>query len=377
MISFLSDTWADLQYPYPGDNTSAPGNSTSAPGNNTSTPGNNTSAPGNNVYGNIKQLYLLKKKNRTLKTLLSIGGWSYRANFPPMLASEEYRQNFVDSAVEFVANLGFDGIDIDYEYVTGQDQAEQMVDLLRRLRSGLNNLANSIKASSPFLISYCSPAGKAHYSQLDFAGMTPYLDYYNFMAVDYMGPSFSNYSGFLSNLYPDVTNLRATDFNTNSGIVDYIRNHIPPKMIIMENPLYGRSFNGTDGMGDKFSNAGTLGSLGQTGVLNYKDLPLPGFNATVVNVPRIGGSYSYAAQNRYLVSYDTPEIARAKADYVRLMGLGGTAWWELSMDRNDTLSLISNTVSQLGGTQALDKTLNNLNYPTSTYTNLRSGFPGE
>jgi chitinase len=49
----LSDTWADLQYPYPGDN---------------------TTLPGENVYGNIKQMFLLKKKHRYLKTMLSIGG---------------------------------------------------------------------------------------------------------------------------------------------------------------------------------------------------------------------------------------------------------------------------------------------------------------
>ena len=356
LCSFLSDTWADLQYPYPGDN---------------------TSAPGDNVYGNIKQLFLLKKKNRTLKTLLSIGSWTYSPNFPPMLATADKRQNFVDSATALVANLGFDGIDIDYECVVDRDQGEQMVDMLRRLRTSLDNLANSIKASSPFLISYCSPARKKHYSQLDFARMTQYLDYYNFMAVDYMGPSFSNYSGFLSNLYADVFNHRTSDFNTNSGIIDYISSNIHPRMIIIENPLYGRSFNGTDGIGDKFANGGTMGSLGQAALWFYKDLPPPGFDVTVVNEPMIGGSYSYDVKEKYLISYDTPEIARVKADYVRLVGLGGTAWYELSMDRNDTLSLISNTVSQFGGITALDKTLNNLNYPTSTYTNIRNGFPDE
>ncbi|KAJ5160307.1 Endochitinase B1 [Penicillium canariense] len=350
----LSDTWADLQYAYPGDN---------------------TTAPGENVYGNIKQMFLLKKKHRHLKTMLSIGGWSYRENFAPMLASPTKRQNFVNTAVQFVADLGFDGIDIDYEYVADHNQAAQMVDLLRRLRQSLDQLAEKINATSPFQISYASPSSNDQTALLDLTRMTPYLDFYTLMALDYMGPGFSNYSGYLSNLFPDVHNPRATDYDTTSSLEFYLFNgQVPPNKIVLENPLYGRVFNGTDGMGDKFANGGTQGSLGTAGLWNYKALPLPGFNAKVVNVPRVGGSYSYDAEQKYLISYDTPEIAALKAEYVQCLGLAGTAWWEVSMDRNDTLSLISTTVSKFGGAGSLDQTLNNLNYPTSTYANLKDGF---
>lgn len=350
----MSDTWADLQYAYPGDN---------------------TTTPGQNVYGNIKQMFLLKKKYRHLKTMLSIGGWSYREKFSPMLASSTKRQNFVDTAVQLVADLGFDGIDIDYEYVADNSEAAQMVDLLKRLREGLDQLAVTTNATSPFQISYASPANTAKAALLDLTSMTQYLDFYTVMALDYMGPGFSNYSGYLANLFQDVHNPRATDFDTTSSLDFYIFNgQVPPNKIVLENPLYGRVFNGTDGMGDKFANGGTAGSLGTAGLWNYNSLPLPGFNATVVNVPRVGGSYSYDPKQKYLISYDTPEIAALKAEYVQCLGLAGTAWWEVSMDRNDTKSLISITVSQFGGAEYLEQSLNNLNYPTSIYTNLRDGF---
>jgi chitinase len=70
------------------------------------------------VYGAMKQLQLLKARNRNLKTLLSIGGWTYTNTEKHMdvpMATDQGRRNFAESCVEMIRNYGFDGVDVDWE----------------------------------------------------------------------------------------------------------------------------------------------------------------------------------------------------------------------------------------------------------------------
>ena len=159
---YSSDTYADLEKHYATDSWNDGG--------------------GKNAYGIVKQLYIQKKRNRGLKTLLSVGGWTYSANFMPAAGSAAGRREFARSAVALLADWGLDGIDVDWEYPCDAAEAAAYVQLLRECRAALDDFANRNDIRAPdgkpyhFLLTVATAAGPANYKTMDLKGMDPYVD---------------------------------------------------------------------------------------------------------------------------------------------------------------------------------------------------------
>lgn len=303
-----------------------------------------------------------------MKVLLSIGGWTYSPKFVPVAATDAGRQKFASSAVALVKDWGFDGIDIDWEYPTNAQEAQNFVLLLQACRQALDKYAQQYAPGYHFIITVASAAGPQNYNNMDMAGMDKYVDTWNLMAYDYAG-SWDSTSGHQANIYPNAANPAATKFNTDQAVRDYITKGVPAKKIVMGLPLYGRSFESTSGIGQPYNGVGD-GSI-QSGVWLYRDLPRSGAQDLYDDVAK--ASYSYNAATKELISYDTVNSAVVKSNYLKSKGLGGAVFWEASGDRTGAQSLVGTLANQMG---ALDSTPNLLSYPASQFDNIRAGMPG-
>ncbi|PIG81145.1 endochitinase 1 [Aspergillus arachidicola] len=323
-----------------------------------------------NVYGCVKQLGLLKKKHRHLKVLLSIGGYTNSQSWAGILNVEANRKNFAESAVKLMHDLGFDGLDIDWEYPK-EDSAKDMVSLLKEVREELDRCSKEHANGNRFLLTITCSADMcaSNYKVLPMSEMDQYLDFWNLMAYDYVG-SWVNTTGHAANLYSNTANPETTPANTDDAINYYTSDGVPPKKIVLGMPLYGRSFVNTTGLERPYVVVGT--GMGDPGVWHYKVLPLA--NAKVVELPMTGASYSYDEKSKMYVSYDTVNMTKVKAGYIKLKGLASGMWWETSMDKVGENSLIGTLVKELRNTNALNKTENYIKFTWSKYANVRNGF---
>ncbi|KAI1395516.1 glycoside hydrolase family 18 protein [Hypoxylon fuscum] len=344
---YASDTYADLEKHYDGDS---------------------WNDVGTNAYGCVKQLYKLKQANRHLKVLLSIGGWTYSTNFAAAASTDATRTTFAQTAVALMRDWGFDGLDIDWEYPADDTEASNMIALLQAIRTE-QDAQSAQSGNYHFLLTAAVPAGPTNYNKLHLSEMAGLLDHFNLMAYDYAG-SWDTTSGHQANLYPNAQNPVATPFSTDAAITAYINGGVPASKIVLGMPLYGRSFESTDGIGQPYTGIGT-GSW-EAGVWDYKVLPKAGATEQYDDVS--GATYSYDSSAKELISYDNVDMINRKVTYLQGKSLGGSMFWEASGDRTDSGSLIAASFNAQGGSGSLDQSQNCLSYPNSQYDNIKANL---
>ncbi|KAG6844561.1 hypothetical protein H0H87_005903 [Tephrocybe sp. NHM501043] len=351
---FLSDEWADKDIHYPGDS---------------------WNEAGNNLYGNLKAIYDIKKHNRHLKALLSIGGWTYSPTFHPIVVNPTLRANFVRSAVSILEDYGFDGLDVDYEYPSNDEQAKGYVVLLHDLRVALDKHAHEKGTNYKFLLTIAAPCGPEHYKKLHIAEMDKSLDFWNMMAYDF--------SGSWDKIAQHQANVFGGPMSAAESIHHYIAHGVSRSKIVMGIPLYGRSFMNTQGPGTPFSGIGS-GSW-EAGVYDYRALPLPGSH--LLRDEKALASWAYNYQTKEMVSYDSEEVGRWKGEWIKKEGLAGSMFWELSGDKGQDRdgmeggigkdpqagkSLVTVVKHAMGGLRTDQQ--NWLKYERSKFDNMRKGM---
>lgn len=315
----------------------------------------------NDLHGNFKQLALLKQQYRHLKVSLSVGGYSWSSNFSALAATPETRATFTKTAIQHLQDLGLDGIDIDWEFPVDTTDADNYVLLLKEMRTALNDyqLAHD-PTDQNFLLSVAMPCGPENYRLLKLGEMARYVDIFYLMAYDFSG-DWDQQIGHQSSLYGGPLNVdQAVTYFENEG-------GVPSKKIVMGMPLYGRGFSNTEGkIGSNYK--GVPDGSWDKGSFDYKDLPRKGAKE-FMNQERVA-SWSYDESKREFVTYDSPEVAKIKCEYIKDRQLGGAMFWELTADNSldESRSLLETVYNSLGDN--LNGIENHIKFPLSKYENV-------
>jgi GH18 family chitinase len=311
------------------------------------------------------QVRSLKKASQgRLKTFLSVGGWNFNDQddpqgvgkityrlFSQMVSNPTHRKQFIDSAIQYAHQQGFDGIDIDWEY-PGDPKRGGSIDDFSNFTLFLKEASEAFsKATPPLMISFAAPgvipwglpepyqSPERYFRWI--AECSLYVDRINLMAYSYHGP-FAD---------PKITGVNAPlNRDTNSSsllyiaktLQNYLEYGVPAKKIVLGIPTFGHTYAGVSdltqnnmGPGKPFESPGPPGAATKlAGFLAYFEISdliakkqLNFGTDTLTNT-----AIAYDVSSERWVSFDTPETVKLKAQIALKLGLRGVMFWSLDND---------------------------------------------
>lgn len=288
---------------------------------------------------NIKKLNEFKNINPNLKTLISVGGWTWSDKFSDVALTDKSRIAFANSCVDFIKKYGFDGIDIDWEYPVGgglptnkyrKEDKQNFTLLLKTLREKLD--AQGKKDGNSYLLTIAGGAGSLYVNNVELGTIHKYLDFANIMTYDIHG-TWDKYTDFNAPLYTNKDISNNSKSSVDSAVRSWINAGFPKEKLVMGIPFYGYQYNTV-----KSTKNGLYGTYNGGLSISYGEVVSKYLNKQ--NFKRYYHKESmvpWLYNGTTFISYEDEESIGYKAEYIKLNGLAGAMIWELSHDPNKIL----------------------------------------
>lgn len=275
----------------------------------------------------IQHLVELKKRNSSLKVILSIGGWGGCAPCSQTFSTDEGRQQFAQSVKHLSEYFKTDGIDIDWEYPTieGFPNHQYMPADKPDFTALMQTLRDTL--GKKYEISFAAGGFEKFLNEsVDWKAIAPLINKVNLMCYDLVNGN-STVTGHHTPLYSTPEQIESAD-----NAVRFFKSiHFPLKKVVIGAAMYGRIFNvdtdahnglyqpGSFDHGISFKNF-NLDSMEQQGYVYYWD--------DTAKAP-----YMYNKTAKKLFSYDNERSMALKTKYAVDKGLNGIMFWQLGDDK--------------------------------------------
>ncbi|UTR07416.1 glycosyl hydrolase family 18 protein [Alkalihalobacillus sp. LMS6] len=303
------------------------------------------------IKGNVKQLQKLKEEHPHLKTVISVGGYTWSNRLSLVAATEETRETFAQSAVDFVRAYGFDGLDLDWEYpVSGgmpenersPEDKQNHTKLLEATRNALDQAGE--EDGKQYLLTIASSASPSYLQNNEMEKLAHILDWIQIMTYDLNG-TWQIQNGHNAPLFYDeeATVPWADALNVDAAIQGHLNAGVPKDKLLMGMPFYGYGWKGCDSENNgeyAFCDGPADVGTWTNATFDYQDLKENYINQN--GYKRYWNDKSkvpflYNEENGTFITYDDPESITHKAQYVVDHGLAGAMFWETSNNRDGEL----------------------------------------
>ncbi|KAK7483787.1 hypothetical protein BaRGS_00025003, partial [Batillaria attramentaria] len=286
-----------------------------------------------------KEFNNLRMRNPDLKTLISVGGWNFGSKkFSQMAGVAAVRSRFVTSAVRFLRQHGFDGLDIDWEYpgLRGGSPKDRnnLVMLCKELRQAFEAEKSGSKR---LLLTAAVPAAK---SKMDIGfnirALDRYLDLWNLMTYDYHGP-WAGKTGHNSPLHPSAKETGAALMDNVAWTAsEYVRRGASKHKMMIGLSMYGHSFRLKHPSHNRPLSSASLGPAGpltrQPGFWAYYEVCqriADGGRKVITDVEQ---RVPYYVERNLWISFDDVDSIKEKTRWLKRNGFGGFMAWSLDLD---------------------------------------------
>ena len=296
--------------------------------------------------GVIGALFILKLKNPHLKVGVSVGGWGRDANFPIVSADKNKKENFANNIVKFIEYLGYDFVDIDWEYPSTSADTENFTLFLKAIREKLDALEQ--KLGKHYELSIAMSASPTMMDKIQYVKVLQIVDFSNMMTYDLAG-GYNSYTAHHTALYTnEAYNHQTMDARYSADLCirhleEKYGSSIEMKKVLVGVAPYNRGWAGVKNDGLDPDNPGLYASANPN---SFEE------NIGIYQIPELmkqlalneyfdekaKAAYYYSPTKGIFLTIDNEKSATAKGNYVRDKDLGGLIAWEASLDRENKVT---------------------------------------